>query len=216
MEETDIATAIQAGDELAFEQAFRQYYERLCGYANSLLHDLDEAEEAVQSVFLKLWERREGLDIQTSLKSYLYRAVHNRCLNRAKHEKVKREYEGYNAEQLRQNPAQASDLAIQNELQGRIEVAVASLPEQCRAVFKLSRHEGLKNQEIADQLGISVKTVENQMTKALKVLRTHLADYVTVYLLWILLGLLYLNPTPRKAATEWNKGLYFAKKSLKY
>lgn len=199
IQETDIAAAIQAGDELAFEQAFRQYYERLCGYANSLLHDLDEAEEAVQSVFFKLWERRESFDIQTSLKSYLYRAVHNRCLNRAKHEKVKRVYEGYNAEQLRQNPAQATDLAMQNELQGRIETAVASLPEQCRAVFTLSRYEGLKYQEIADQMGISVKTVENQMTKALKVLRTHLADYVTVYLLLMLMELFYLNQWP----TRW-------------
>lgn len=186
IQEADIVLAIQQGSEPAYEQVFRLYYERLCNYANTLVRDMDEAEEVVQSMFLKLWEKREALDINSSLKSYLYRAVHNTCLNRVKHEQVKREYASQNAEQLQQNFSYASDLAIHNELEGRIAEAIESLPEQCRAVFKLSRFEEFKYSEIAEHLGISVKTVENQMGKALRVLRTQLADYLAVLLvLWL-------------------------------
>jgi RNA polymerase sigma-70 factor, ECF subfamily len=184
--EADIVQAIQQGSEAAYEQVFRLYYERLCNYANTLVRDMDEAEEVVQSMFLKLWEKREALAISSSLKSYLYRAVHNTCLNRVKHEQVKREYASQNAGQLQQNFSQASDLAIQNELEGRIAEAIEGLPEQCRAVFKLSRFEDLKYSEIAEHLGISVKTVENQMGKALRVLRAQLADYLAIWLvLWL-------------------------------
>ncbi len=186
IQEADIALAIRQGNETAYEQVFRLYYERLCNYANTLLHDMDEAEEVVQSMFFKLWEKRENFDITISIKSYLYRAVHNTCLNRVKHEKIKREYASQNAEQLQRNFSYASDLTIKNELEERIALAIDQLPEQCRLVFKLSRFDELKYSEIAVQLGISVKTVENQMGKALRVLRTHLAEYLAVLLIiWL-------------------------------
>lgn len=186
IQEADIALAIRQGNETAYEQVFRRYYERLCNYANTLLHDMDEAEEVVQSMFFKLWEKRENFDITTSVKSYLYRAVHNTCLNRVKHEKIKREYASQNAEQLQRNFSYASDLTLKNELEERIALAIDQLPEQCRLVFKLSRFDELKYSEIAAQLGISVKTVENQMGKALRVLRTHLAEYLAVLLIiWL-------------------------------
>jgi RNA polymerase sigma-70 factor, ECF subfamily len=176
--------AIQQGDERVFEEFFRKYYQSLCNYACTFLKDMEEAEEAVQAVFHHFWEKKATLEISTSLKSYFYKSVHNNCLNRIKHAKIKLEYQHYNAERIDQNPSYASHLAEANELESRIAQAVESLPEQCRLVFKLSRFEELKYAEIADQLGISVKTVENQMGKALRVLREKLADYLVFMLLF--------------------------------
>jgi RNA polymerase sigma-70 factor (family 1) len=181
----EIVTAIRRGDEGAFEKTFRKYYERLCHYANSLLKEEDEAEEIVQTVFLTIWEKREDLEITLSLKSYLYRAVHNHCLNRFKHATVREAHREYTQHFIPQSYESVTEVIHANELQDRIEAAVSSLPEQCQLAFRMSRFDELKYQEIADQLGISVKTVENQIGKALKILRNALADYLPVILLLI-------------------------------
>lgn len=181
--DADILVAIRAGDEQVYEQLFRKYYQNLCHYAYSFLKDLDEAEEVVQSVFMSFWEKKEHLEINISLKSYLYKIVHNRCLNKLKHEKIKDAYKQYNYSQINQNPANATNLTIKNELEKKIEEAIATLPEQCRLIFQLSRFEELKYAEIAEQLDISVKTVENQMSKALRILREQLADYIALWLI---------------------------------
>ncbi|MBN2261918.1 MAG: RNA polymerase sigma-70 factor, partial [Prolixibacteraceae bacterium] len=95
MELTDkhILAGLQAGNEQVFESFFRNYYERLCNYANTILNDMDEAEEIVQNAFLAMWEKRESIDVHTSLKSYLYRSVYNSSLNHVKHLKVKRKHD---------------------------------------------------------------------------------------------------------------------------
>lgn len=182
--EQDIVEAIRSGDERVYETVFRQYYPLLCRYAYSVLHDYDEAEEVVQAMFLNVWERRNGLNISTSLKSYLYQAVHNRCLNQIKHRQVRAVYQ--QQVELEPMPTALSPVqaVVADELSGRLHHAIAKLPEQCRRVFELSRFEELKYQEIADQLGISIKTVENQIGKALRILRTELADYLPL-LLWL-------------------------------
>lgn len=179
----EIFSAIKQSDETAFEKVFRAYYQALCNYAHSFLKDMDEAEEVVQSVFHSFWEKRQALEIRVSLKSYLYKTVYNHCLNKLKHNKIKDAYKNYNAVQISQNPVFASHLAINNELEKQIKEAIESLPEQCRLIFRLSRFEELKYNEIASQLGISVKTVENQMGKALKILREKLAEYLTLWFL---------------------------------
>jgi RNA polymerase sigma-70 factor, ECF subfamily len=130
----------------------------------------------------KLWEQRSEIEITVSLKSYLYRAVHNTCLNRIKHLKVQEVYRQYVGEYLDNNHASATDLLNKEELETRIVNALEKLPEQCRLIFKMSRFEELKYQEIADQLGLSVKTIENQIGKALKIMRTELADYLPFFL----------------------------------
>ncbi|MDR6197957.1 RNA polymerase sigma-70 factor [Siphonobacter sp. SORGH_AS_0500] len=178
--------AIRTGNERTFELLFRQQYSPLCQYGFSFLKDWDDAEEVVQAMFLAFWEKRDSLVITTSLKSYLYRAVHNRCLNRIKHLSVQAEYQSYvqaDGSDVYQSPVQelmASELDIQ------LQRAIERLPEQCRLIFMMSRFEELKYQEIADQLGLSIKTVENQIGKALRILRTELADYLP---LLILLGI---------------------------
>ena len=181
----NIVDALRQGDEQVFETIFRTYYERLCNYANTILNDMDEAEEMVQSAFLNVWEKHDTLEIHTSVKSYLYRAVHNSCLNRVKHYKVRKTYGDSVKNQTELLHDDASQDLIGSELDAIVANAIDSLPDQCRLVFKLSRFENLTYAEIAEQLGISVKTVENHMVKALKVLREKLKDYLPV-LIWLL------------------------------
>ncbi len=181
----NIVDALRQGDEQVFETIFRTYYERLCNYANTILNDMDEAEEMVQGAFLTVWEKHDTLEIHTSVKSYLYRAVHNSCLNRVKHYKVRKTYGDSVKNQTELLHDDASQDLIGSELDAIVANAIDSLPDQCRLVFKLSRFENLTYAEIAEQLGISVKTVENHMVKALKVLREKLKDYLPV-LIWLL------------------------------
>lgn len=159
---------------------FRAHYQPLCNYAYTFLQDRDESEEIVQSVFMSFWEKRQAIEIKVSPKSYLYTMVRNACLNVIKHEKIKQRHAGEEialAERVHEGVAQH---VISYELEDRIRQAIETLPEQCRLIFKLSRFEELKYAEIAEQLNISVKTVENQMGKALRIMREHLKEYLPV------------------------------------
>ena len=170
--------ALTAGDITAFEMLFRTYYQPLCHYAYSFLQDREDAEEIVQSTFLMVWEKRETLAIRTSVKPYLYAMVRNACLNVIKHEKIKQRFAGEEIALGERSHDAVMHAVASNELEYRIKEAMEELPEQCRMVFKLSRFEELKYAEIAEQLSISVKTVENHMGKALKIMREQLKDYL--------------------------------------
>ena len=141
---------------------------------------MDEAEDLVQQAFVKLWESRGRLDIAWSLKAYLYKSVHNACLNRIRSRHVQSKYLDFNAQQLEMTHTPPDDTSP--ELLERFQRALDDLPPQCRLIFELSRFEALKYREIADQLGISIKTVETQMGKALRVMRVQLADYLVTFL----------------------------------
>lgn len=178
--------------EAGFEALFRDLYTPLYRYAFGLLSDEMQAEEAVQDVFLRLWQQKDQLAIETNLQAYLYRAVHNQSMNMLNHAKVKEKYQQY----AQQRQPQYADGPVQQmqarELQQQISKAMAKIPEKCRTVFHLSRQEELSYKEIAHRLGLSVKTVENQVAKALKILRTELKDYlpmlavlVTIFTLFI-------------------------------
>jgi RNA polymerase sigma-70 factor (ECF subfamily) len=183
--EQHVLTALQEGNETAFEMLFRTYYSSLCRYACSFLHDKAEAEEVVQSAFITVWDKRSSLTIQISMKSYLYRMVRNGCLNVVKHEHVKKQHANHallGGEPVHDSVAQS---VVASELEEKIVVAMKALPEQCRIVFQLSRFEELKYAEIADQLQISVKTVENQMGKALKIMRVQLKEYLPLFLIFM-------------------------------
>ncbi|TSJ45081.1 RNA polymerase sigma-70 factor [Fluviicola chungangensis] len=161
---------------------FRDYYKPLVRYGNTFLKDSDEAEDVVQQVFVSLWEKRTEWEVHTSIRAVLYKAVQNACLNKLKHLKVRHAY----AEDLKAAtiPGEVSDPVQVNELNERIQQALESMPEQCGRIFKMSRFEQLRYQEIADQLGLSVKTVENQMGKALKIVREELKDYLPLLILF--------------------------------
>ncbi len=183
--EKRVFTALQEGSESTFEMLFKSYYKPLCNYAYSFLNDRDEAEEVVQAAFIGIWDKRASLSIQTSMKSYLYRMVRNACLNVIKHLRVRKDH----AKQILAGGEPAHEGVAQSviapELEQRIYEAMKALPEQCRIVFQLSRFEELKYAEIADQLNISVKTVENQIGKALKIMRVQLKDYLPFMLIFI-------------------------------
>lgn len=175
---------IAAGDRKAFEALFRMHYRPLCGFALGYLKDADRAEDLVQDLFFRLWLDRSKLSITTSVKAYLFAAVRNRCLNAvkagAKVRALNEEADDRLAEEERSEDEHAERIA-------RVQAAIEALPTERRRVFKLSRYEGLKYHEIAERLGISVKTVENQMGSALKTLRKELRDLVPLlpWLFWL-------------------------------
>jgi RNA polymerase sigma-70 factor (ECF subfamily) len=174
---------LRAGDITAFEMLFRTYYQPLCNYANTFVQDRDEAEEIVQSTFLSVWEKKETLEIRTAVKPYLYAMVRNACLNVIKHAKVKSQHAAFELAYAERSTESVARTVMASELETRIYHAMEALPQQCRIIFKLSRFEELKYQEIAEQLGISIKTVENQMGKALKIMREQLKDYLPILIL---------------------------------
>jgi RNA polymerase sigma-70 factor (ECF subfamily) len=163
-------------DKRAFELVFNQYYSIMVLYASRFMDTKEEAEEIVQDVFVKFWEKCDSLSEDSSIKSYLYRSVHNSCLNSIKHEKVKDGYRQYVIQMMESSYQNEFDIEDPDILRNRINEEIDKLPPRCAEIFKLSRFEGLKYQEIADHLEISVKTVEVQMGKALKVLRESLQD----------------------------------------
>jgi RNA polymerase sigma-70 factor, ECF subfamily len=185
LSEKEVLGKIQSGNESAYEMIFRTFYNPLCRYASSFLEDKEEAEEVVQSAFITVWEKRGSLEIQTSLKSYLYRMVRNGCLNVIKHEKVKQQHVAHELAVSEVSYESVSQKVYATELESKITEALKALPEQCRLVFQLSRFEELKYQEIADQLQISVKTVENHMGKALRIMRVQLKEYLPLFLIFM-------------------------------
>jgi len=185
LSEKEVLEKIQSGNESAYEMIFRTFYQPLCRYAYSFLEDKEEAEEVVQSAFITVWEKRKSIDIQTSLKSYLYRMVRNGCLNVIKHEKVKQQHVAHEMAVTEVSYESVSQKVYASELESKISEALKALPEQCRLVFQLSRFEELKYQEIADQLQISVKTVENHMGKALRIMREQLKEYLPLLLIFM-------------------------------
>lgn len=165
-----------------FERLFRDFFPPLMAFARKILGDEDDARDVVHQVFINLWEKRQEVDLSSSLKSYLFTSVHNRSLN------VIRDRKKFSSEEVPE-VAGEWDVSAQiesMELEEKIRESIDSLPEKCREIFELNRFSGLKYSEIASKLGISVKTVENQMTKALKILREQLGKYLGL-LLWLLL-----------------------------
>lgn len=168
--------------ETEFEQVFKSHFKALHAYACTILQEEAMAEEIVQQVFFKLWEKRDQVNIQQSLNAYLYRSVYNECLNYLKHKKVKKAHQSHTLYTAGTASDNVSRKVIAKELEEKIADALNQLPEQCRTIFQMSRFEELKYREIADKLNLSVKTVENQMGKALKIMRMQLVEYLPVLL----------------------------------
>ncbi len=167
-------------DLSSFETLFRQYYQMLCTYAYRFVNDTDTAEEIVQELFYKIWEKRAELQINISIKSYLFSAVHNRCLKFIEHKNVEARYKNYYLQHESEIDTENHTHSNVRELQVIIDQTLDSLPERCSRIFRLNRFEGLKYHEIAMKLSISIKTVEANMGKALKMLRKNLKDYVEI------------------------------------
>ncbi len=176
-DDRDLLAHIRQGDEGAFDVLFRRYYGPLVGLAESMLRTRAVAEEVVQDVLLELWRRREGLIVTDTLRAYLFRSVRNRSLNELRRGKVEKAGEPY-ARGETSAPATAQTDLDNEELNLAISTAVAALPDPCREVFEMSRTHNLKYSEIAETLGVSIKTVEARMGRALKELRERLAAWL--------------------------------------
>jgi RNA polymerase sigma-70 factor, ECF subfamily len=181
--ETLLIEQLTAQNELAFEKVFKRYYKALHSYAYTIVKNEDVADDMVQQVFYRMWNSAERVNIQSSIAAYLYRAVYNESLNYIKHQKIVVAHQKETAPHMKSERDTAAGKIINKELEQKLRQALNALPEQCRTVFQLSRFENLKYQEIAEQLGISVKTVENQMGKALKIMRVQLIDLLPFILL---------------------------------
>lgn len=176
--ETRSIEQIRRGDQAVFETVFKTYYPRLCRFLLRMVGSREVAEDLVQDLFLTIWTNRREWRPQASLKAYLYRAARNQAINYLKHQRVVRDWE----EEARDHLGLASLLNEDfqsKQLEAAVQKAIESLPERCRLIFELHRHDGLKYAEIAQVLDLSVKTVETQMGRALKALRKLLVPYLS-------------------------------------
>jgi RNA polymerase sigma-70 factor (family 1) len=168
-----------SGSIAAFEGLFKQYYAQLVVYACKYVTDTDIAREIVQDFFVRLFEKRQTLSIDVSVKSYLYRSVYNCCINYINQRNIQDKHlKTIDLERDEEDNLESEIYMV--ELQQRIYDVIESLPAKCQRIFKMNRLEGLKNEEIAIKLKLSKRTVETQISKALKILRKKLSDYMPV------------------------------------
>ena len=162
----------------AFEIIYRRFYHRLASFAFRFVQSSYEAEEVVSDVFYKLWKNRKNIQITSSLQSYLFTSVRNKCLDKLRVENRKNQCDDSILVNFTSNISNPLQHTLGEELRKRIETAIEALPRDRKRIFRLSRDNGLKYKEIAALLNISIKTVETQMGRALKYLRRELKEYI--------------------------------------
>jgi RNA polymerase sigma-70 factor (ECF subfamily) len=187
-EEMFVFNRMVEGDKEAFRFFFEKYYSDLCNLVNLYLHDPVMTEEIVQDIFIYLWEKKEKIKIESSLKSYLLRASKNRSLNYIRNEKTKLDIHNKLIDFDKGAIEMPDSVMDSNQLREAINAAIDSLPGRCREVYILGKERSMSYKEIAEELGISVKTVEVQMGNALKKLREQLLPYYNdifiLFLFW--------------------------------
>ncbi len=190
-DEQSLFQQMKDGDMAAFRALYDRYYKYLVVTSNNILGDGEAARDLSQDVFFDLWRKREEIEVQSSLKAYLRRSVVNKTLNHIKARRLDYTDPG----QLPERPSTALDAHSQLEtadLEQVIHTAIAALPERCRIIFTLCRLENMTHKEIAEQLNISTKTIENQMTRAIASLREAIGPHITPALLaWLLGGVVF-------------------------
>jgi RNA polymerase sigma-70 factor (ECF subfamily) len=178
MDDQVLFLQMQNGDERAYKTLFVKYYSPLCEYVSQYLQD-EDSEELIQDLMLYLWESREAIVIENSLKSYLFIAAKHRCLNAIKQKRYHEQVHDRLYEKLK-DQFEDPDYYLINELSENIQKAIRELPENYRQTFELSRFGEMSNLRIAQQLDVSVKTVEYRITQSLKILRIKLKDYLVL------------------------------------
>ncbi len=168
---------LHKNDDAAIERIFKQYYSYICSAVYKIIPDPTLTEDLAQDVFYELWRKRERIEINSSLKAYLKRAAINKALNYIRSKKMKFDSDDDDAVINISVPSSEGSFEAQ-ELQGIINAAIDTLPEKCRIVFMMSRFEEMSYKEIAAALEISIKTVENQISKALKILKKAVNPYL--------------------------------------
>jgi len=186
-----LINGIKQGDVAAFEELYKQYYIFLCLIAEHIVRNPSDAEEIVSDVFVKLWNIREKIEIITSIKAYLVKAVHNTSINFLERSKISDKLTDCLDNSDYKLLAWDSDYPLgqlyEKEIMNILDRGINTLPDACRQIFILSRNENMKYSEIADKLGISVNTVKTQMKIALVRLREILKDYLMILLFFIVI-----------------------------
>jgi len=171
----ELFSDIKKGDKAAFEKLFKCYYLALTRFSWRIVKCKAVAEEITQDLFADLWEEREAWVIEGSLRAYLYKSIRNRSLNHMKHQKVKQQYDPLWMDQKEIPTIEFKDERREREIREAIKRAIEELPSRSKMTYKLHRHDGLTYHEIAEVMDVSVKTVESQMTRTLKILRERLS-----------------------------------------
>lgn len=174
-------------DTVVFNYIFNYYYSSLCAFSLQYTRDRNAAEDMVQDFFVYVWKEGPHLQINSSLKSYLFVSIKNRCLDFEKHRKVTEKYKALICIAAEHEDNSFEHYFAESELRQVIEKSLSKLPPRCREVFELSRFTGLSNQKISDRLGISKRTIELQISNSLKILRKELVEYLPI---WLVLGLI--------------------------
>ena len=175
-------------DKVVFDYVFNYYYSSLCVFSFQYIKDRSVVEDLVQDFFVTIWLEAPRLHFGTSIKSYLFSGIKNRCLDYQKHQKVSEKYKTYLLFNSEIEDDSFEHYFAETELRQAIEKSLVKLPPRCREIFELSRASKLTNQEISDQLGISKRTVEVQISNALKIFRKELSEYLPLLLISWLIG----------------------------
>ncbi len=178
MEQNFLLKRLKQGDPEAFTMLFRQYYKDLVLFGGNFLKNQMICEDIVQSVFLRLWNEKESLEIKTSLKSYLLKSVQNSCLDEIRHQKIVHDHEAWFSQYATLYEIDTENYILYSDLYNRLQEVLGSMPEEYRIAFEMNRFEGLKYHEIAVQLNVSVRTIEVRISKALKILKKELKDFL--------------------------------------
>ncbi len=188
LNEKDILIEISKGNSVVFKELFQEYYGVLCHFSERYVLDLAVAEDIVQEIFTKLWEKKEGIVITTSIKSYLFQTTKNYSLNYIKRHAVQKKYEAHK-KYVDKNSFFYEAMEAE-EINLFLYKAMDLLPPKCRQVFQMSRIEDKTHDEIAQKMGITKKTINNQLGKALKIIRKYLVDneIITFLLVLCLMG----------------------------
>ena len=167
---------LRSGDEKFYKSVFYEYYPLLTYFANKYVNDLEVAKEIVQEFFVRLYEKRFSLNIDTSFKSYLYKSVYNSCINYLNQIAVREQHHRQIRNTTYERSVFSEDDINMVELEKKIYSEIEKLPAQCRRIFKMNRFDGLSNGEIAEKLKLSKRTIETQISKALRILRRNVPE----------------------------------------
>jgi RNA polymerase sigma-70 factor, ECF subfamily len=183
LDEIYLISQLKKKDKVVFDFIFNYYYSGLCVYAKQFTGSIETSEDIVQDFFVSLWVKASSLEINESLRAYLFSSVKNRCLDSVKHNRVRAKYEESIVNESEEQENDNFSLYIAAELREAINKSLEKLPPRCREVFSLSRYEGKTNQQIAEKLGLSKRTVELQISNALKILRTELKPFLPLFII---------------------------------
>lgn len=187
MNDLFLIEGLRKRDKLVFDYVFNYYYSSLCAFSRQYIPDRQVVEDHVQDFFVSLWIDASRLQIKSSLKSYLFTSIKNKCLDYQKHQKVTEKYKTFVLFSTNDENNSTDQYFAETELRQIIQKSMDKLSPRCREIFEMSRFRSLSNQEISDQLSISKRTVELQISNSLKILRTELVEFLpSLLVFWLI------------------------------